>query len=227
MSVIVALISARDGVVASDGRRFGSALFANGKIVQPASVESEEFDKTFCLYGGKLIGAFAGLMSFSGRNIAQHILEIVDNSGCATTEFSSIADKLEQGMISKLGQIGEQEVIFDCRKLDVLLAGGKSLTRREFRIAAFRFFPRNGTIISQRDIVVADKAIRYYLYGEDKARTAADGLLGANSAPNRDANFLKTLASRAVEAGIRAAGNHPYGSQAACGGKVFTKRTYY
>lgn len=228
MSVIVARISSRDGVVASDGRRFGSARFENGKIVQPASVESDEFDKTFCLDGGTLIGAFAGLMSFSGKSIAQHIQEIFDQSGCAETEFAGVVTNLEKRMRSNLDQIAEQEVIFDCRKLDVLLAGGKSLTRRELRIAAVRFFPSNGTITSQTDIISADhRMIQYYLFGEDKARAAANRLLGANTAPTRDSKFLETLAIRAVEAGIRATGIHPYGCQPACGGKVFTKRTYY
>lgn len=227
MSVIVALISTRDGVVASDGRHFGSALLANGKVVQRAVITSEEFDKTFSLNRGKLIGAFTGLMSFSGKSIGQHILEIIDNSDnspVGKNKFSTITARIEQEMKTKLGQIDNQEVIFACRKLDILLVGSETLTRYEQRIAAISFFPDNGSIVSKKEIVAAKQFNQYYVYGEEKARTAATQVFRSNSAPNRDSKFLRNLAIGAVKAGIRAAGTHPYGLEPACGGKVFTKR---
>ena len=77
MSVIVAMISNRDGAIASDGRLFGPARIENGQVTDPATVESDSFDKTFAIAGGKIVGAFCGLMSFSGRTVAEHVDEIV------------------------------------------------------------------------------------------------------------------------------------------------------
>lgn len=61
MSVIVAVVSGRDGVVASDGRRSSPAVLVDGRVEKPSIVESDEFDKTFALDCGKVIGAFCGL----------------------------------------------------------------------------------------------------------------------------------------------------------------------
>jgi hypothetical protein len=226
MSIIVALISTRDGVVASDGRHFGSASLENGKIVQPAIVTSAEFDKTFSLDSGKLIGAFAGLMSFSGKNIGQHIAEIIANS-VDGKDCSIITVTIEQEMKRRLARINDREVSFDQRKLDILLVVGENLTRRQLKIASLRFIPDNGIVSSQKEIVSAEQFNRYYVHGEDKAKVAATRIFKQNSAPNRDPKFLRSLAIRAVEAGIRAAGSHSYGSERACGGKVFTKSTAY
>jgi hypothetical protein len=60
MSVIVALISERNGVVATDGRLFKPARFDHGRLTDPATIDSDAFDKTFVLAGGKVIGAFSG-----------------------------------------------------------------------------------------------------------------------------------------------------------------------
>ena len=143
MSVIVAVISGRDGAVASDGRLFGPARLENGRVVSPATIASDTFDKTFALAGGKVVGAFSGLMSFSGRTIAEHIAEIAAHLLSQLSDLHSLTTELEVKMISRLTQIASQEVIFPCRKLDVLLVGGANLMRSDMRIVSIRFFPIN------------------------------------------------------------------------------------
>ena len=66
MSVLVAVISQDHGVVASDGRRFGSAVvnFASGELNRPAEVETDGFDKTFAVRGGQIVGAGCGVLEF-------------------------------------------------------------------------------------------------------------------------------------------------------------------
>ena len=87
MSVIAALISKRDGVIASDGRKFGSTYLVNGLPSKPLKVESDDFDKTFSLAGGKIIGAFCGLLEFGERTIAEHIQEITRDSFTSERTF--------------------------------------------------------------------------------------------------------------------------------------------
>ncbi len=201
MSLILAMITSRDGIVASDGRRFGSARFEGGQIVEPALVESEEFDKTFSVGGGKVIGAFAGLMSFTGKDVAEHIDEIFQDSASTETELNVIAAKVAEGIKSKLSNINQQEVIFECRKLDVLLIGCRSQAKRELEIARLRFSPSNREIVVCVNIYSSGNQIYHALFGDDKATAIAHRLLSNNRAPNRNAGFLKKLALRAMSAG--------------------------
>jgi hypothetical protein len=227
MSIIVALISKQDGAVASDGRLFGSARISNGTLTSPATIESDTFDKTFTLVGGKIIGALSGLMSFSGNTVSNHISEIVTPLIYNECDFYSLAGKLELDLKKRLTQIDDQEVIFHCRKLDVLLVGSADLTRSNMCIISIRIFPQQNIIMSERERVEAGDQKRFYVRGEDKAVSAAVRLFAKDKAPNKDPAFLKRLATNAIRIGIRAAGNHPYGTAPACGGSIFTKHTWY
>jgi hypothetical protein len=93
VSLILALLTSRDGIVASDGRRFGNAVLENRKVVKPAPIESEKFDKTFSLDGGRVVGAFAGLMCFSGKEIAEHIDESLQALATVETDFVGVAKR--------------------------------------------------------------------------------------------------------------------------------------
>jgi hypothetical protein len=227
MSVIVALISNRDGVVVSDGRLFGSALLDNGRVTQPASIESDEFDKTFSLGRGKLIGAFSGLMRFSGKTVSEHVSEVAVPLLCRPVDLQTLTKEIEKEITQRLAHIDDREVIFPCRRLDMLLVAGMNLSRSEIRIVSIRFYPKDNVMTWETDTVAADRANRYCVRGEDHAAAAADRLLANNHAPNRDAAFLKKLATKAVQSGIRAAGTHPHGSDPACGKKIFVRGTLY
>ena len=228
MSVIVALISGRDGVVASDGRYFKPAHFHNGVVKQPASIESNDFDKTFSLDGGKLIGAFSGLMLFSNKSVSEHVSDIASPLLSRPVDLPALTTEIEKQMTKELTSIDEKEVIFRCRQLDLLLVGDEKLSRSEMRIVSIRFYPEGHVITSKRDTNTADRKLRYVVRGDDKAAAAAArGVLDCNNAPNRDLAFLRKLATRAVQFGIRATGTHEHGSDQACGGTIFVQRTFY
>jgi hypothetical protein len=227
MSIIVAVASTRNGGVASDGRRFAPAWLENGCVVRPAAIESEVFDKTLTLDGNKIVGAFCGLMSFSGQSIAEHITEIVSPPIPSGAQFAPVVENIAGEVARRLNCVADREVTFPCRKLDLLLVAGESLTRSGLCIASIRVHPVNGAIKADTGIVRADSSNRYWIYGDDRAVSAARTVFEANHAPNRDAGFLKRLAGQAVQAGIAAAGPHPHGSDPACGGQVFLRRTWY
>ena len=227
MSIIVAIVSTRDGVVASDGRRFASAWLENGCVVKPATIESEVFDKTFALDGNKIVGAFCGLMSFSGQSIAEHIAEIVSPPIPSGAQFAPIVEKIAAEVARKLHCVADREVIFACRKLDLLLVAGESLTRSGLCIASVRVHPANSAVKADTAITRADSSNRYWIYGDDRAVAGARTVFEANHAPNRDVDFLTRLADQSVRAAISAAGSHPHGSETACGGQVFLRRTWY
>ena len=224
MSVIASLISKRDGVVVSDGRLFGSALLDKGNVAEPATIDSDAFDKTFALGDGEVIGAFAGLMRFSRKTISEHVLEI-GYSG--KYDLQSLATEVEMQMKDRLEQLDDKEVIFPFRRLDILLVAGANFTRSNMQIIAIRLYPQERRIASEVEICPAVDRLAYCVRGDEKAWKAACRIFQANRAPNNDAAFMRKLITKAVGAGIDASGTHPHGSDAACGGRIFMRRTFY
>jgi len=228
MSIIVALISEKDGIVASDGRLFGPAMFENDQVIQPAAIESDEFDKTFSLGEGRLIGAFSGLTHFSGKNIREHVEEVIVPLLHSTTSFEALSLELEKEFYSRFIQIDSHEVILPCRKLEMLLVAGNNLNRSEMRIRSIRFIPKGNEIVKESNIFAADKTRNRYVVGGDmQAGRAAMDVLGGRIAIEKDSAFLKKLAKQAIQAGIVATGAHPLGIDPACGGSIFVQRTWY
>lgn len=227
MSVIAALISTRDGAIASDGRRFSSVHFVNGVPSEPPSIASDDFNKTFSLAGGKVVGAFCGLLEFSGATVAEHVRDITDSSFSSGATFMHIVDLVEQQLTDRLNQVDDGEVILSCRNVDLLLVGGAQLTRNDMRVAGMRFCAKPDGVAPTRDVVSAATANRHYVYGEDLARAAAAKTFDDNHVPSRDPAFLMKLVSTAINAGIQNCGIKKPGGLRACGGKVFTARTWY
>jgi len=227
MSVIAALISTRDGVTASDGRRFSPKDLVNGMPSKPLKVESDDFDKTFSLAGGKVIGAFCGLLGFGKRTIAEHIQEITRDSFRSGMTFMEIVELVEQELTARLNQVDDEEVTRLCRNVDLLLVGGAQLTRNKMRIAGVRFCAKPDRVTPSRDVVSAPKANQYYVYGEDLARIAAAKTFEGNHVPGRDVSFLTRLVRHAIDVGIQNCGIKEPGGLRACGGRVFTARTWY
>jgi len=213
--------------VASDGRRFHSVRLVNGVPTEAANISSDTFNKTFSLNGGNVVGAFCGLLKFSGATVAEHIVNITSDMFSGGTTFLSIVDAIEKYLRHRLTEIDNAEVIPPCRNVDLLLVGGASLTRAHMAITSIRFCPTVDGVTTKRDVVYADKEKRYYVYGDNQATAAVARVLDANHAPNRDANFLLKLARGAIESGIRNCGTHRHGMERACGGQVFTTRTWY
>lgn len=227
VSVIAALISTRNGVTASDGRRFSSTGSVNGIPSKPLRIESDEFDKTFSLAGGKVIGAFCGLLEFGERTIARHIQEITRDSFRGGMTFMEIIELVEQELEARLNQVDDREVGRLSRNVDLLLVGGAQLTQHKMRIAGVRFCAKSDGVTHTRDIVSATKANQYYLYGEDLACKAAARTFDGNRVPGRHVAFLTRLVTDAIDVGIRDCGIKEPSCFRACGGRVFTARTQY
>jgi hypothetical protein len=228
MSIIVALISSRAGIVGSDGRLFSSAEVApnGGRTTEPVKVTSDEFDKTFALAGGEIIGAACGLMGFSGLTIAQHVAQIVGPVLPVGCQFGTLVDQITAEMIRRL--TAEPCVAFPRRRGELLLVAGEPLVRSGVSIAAVQFTPENNLIKPTTDFIPAErhsKPLVYKIYGDANAEAAARSVFRENRAPNKDVIFLKALAERVIRAGIRASGVHPDGSDPGCGGRVFTRTT--
>jgi hypothetical protein len=224
MSIIVAVAAGANAVVASDGRRFAPAAFdANGNIIQAAVIDSEICDKTFSLLDESIVGAVSGMMSFSGKSVTEHIGDIMNQSGCADTALSVVAEVIKKDMIGKIQDISPDEVLFDWRKLDLLLVGRDSAKRSGQGIARLRFIPKEGAIECEFSVLPKEDSIHFCTSGDDKAQEAAYRLLKANKTQNRTLSFLKMLATRAVQAGVKSAANHPLGSEPSCGGDLFVR----
>lgn len=222
MSIVLALASGRHGVVASDGRRFGSVSFVEGVPSRPAGISTDEFNKTFSLNAGEVVGAFCGLLEFSGGTVAEHIADITSHVFSTGRAFQSLVLHIEEQLRNRLNQIDTNEVVPSSRNVDLLLVGG---ALSHVRIAAIRFRAGEDGVTTSRESVSAVRANHYWLYGDDHAVAAASVVLDADSAMSKDADFLLHLARRAIEIGIRDCGTYVYGTDRACGGKVFTART--
>ena len=227
MSVIAALISTRDGTIASDGRRFNSVHLVNGVPTEPTSVASDDFDKTFSLADGKMVGAFCGLLEFSGATIAEHIRDITSGSFPSGAAFMQIVELVEQQLTARLNLVDDGEVIPPSRNVDLLLVGGAQLTRGDMKIVGIRFCAKPNGVAPTRDVVSAGKANRYYVYGEDLARAAAAKTFDDNHVASKDSPSLMKLVREAINAGIQNCGVKEHGAHRACGGQVFTAKTWY
>ncbi|MFY9556609.1 MAG: hypothetical protein WAV47_17995 [Blastocatellia bacterium] len=227
MSVIAALISTRDGTVASDGRQFTSVWLHNNVPSEPPGIATDDFDKTFSLDGGKIVGAFCGLVKFSGATIAEHIRDITNGCFSKGATFGQVVERVEQQLTSRLNEINCSEVIPSYRNVDLVLAGGVQLARREMRIAAMRFCWLSDGVSPTKEIVAADKNNRFYVYGEDLAAGTAAKTFKDSQVSDRDADFLMRLTTEAVTAGIMNCGIDKNGIHPACGGRVFIRRTWY
>ncbi len=224
MTIIAALISRHDGAVASDGRLFGSAQLENGRPVQLAKIESDAFDKTFALGAGKVVGAFAGLMRFSGKTVGLHLTEVADESIGQGHNLLQLATHIRETIARRIEAIADSEVVFPERKLDLLLVGGQNLSSADMRIVSLRFFPRGDRIEAEENTVRAEATNRYYLHGSEQATAAAKKVFTTTAASSRSARSILNTAILAVKVGIKAAGTHKYGSDLDCGGQVFSRR---
>jgi hypothetical protein len=223
MSVIAALISTRDGVTASDGRRFEAVV-----PPRPPSVESDDFDKTFSLAEGKVIGAFCGLLEFSGATVAEHIRDITASIVTKGTSFLEVVSLVQRELTARLNRVDDLEVMPAYRSVDLLLVGGVNLTRKDMRIAGVRFrATQDGVVADPSDVVSAGEGNRYYVYGEDLARAAAKKVFDDDHVASKASDQLLKLVSKAVDAGIQGCGVKAGGAHRACGGQIFTERTWY
>jgi hypothetical protein len=227
MSVIAALISTRDGIVASDGRQFASVYLINGIPIAPPNILSNNYDKTFSLGGRKVVGAFCGLLEFSGATVAEHIRDIADSAVSGGTSLIQIVDLIERELAGRLNRADPNEVIPTNRNIDLLLVGGLQLSRAQMRIVAIRFICLANGVTPSREILSADNRNRFYVFGEDLARTAASKSLYDIHVAGRDPKFLMEITREAINEGILKCGIKEHAVHHACGGNIFSLRTWY
>lgn len=227
MSIISALISTRDGTVASDGRRFNSNYLVNGVPTHPVTLAADDFDKTFSLGGGRIIGGFCGLLEFSGLTVAQHITQIFNGAFTSTATFLAIVDLIERQFCRFLDSVADGEVLRSCRNVDILLVGGAGLQRSDMTIATLRFTVPDSGATATRQVSTAGRANRFHLFGNDAACAAASAVFNGNNATNRDAKFLLNLQDSAIRQGVARCGPAPHTTIPSCGGTIFAKRTWY
>ena len=141
VSVILAVISRRNGVVASDGRLFGSVKLQNDRPVGQVPLDRDDFDKTFPLCQRRVVGAFAGLTCFGGKTIAEHVAEIVKEKSPYPRSLEQVVNALEEPLFQRISAIPSEEAVFPRRKVDLLLAGRKDLNRQRCQIAKLMFWP--------------------------------------------------------------------------------------
>ena len=198
MSIVIALASSRNVVVGSDGRLFGPARFENDEQVTHAEIQQEDFDKTFSLYQGKIVGACAGLMHFGGgMPIAEHLAEILQQYHPNPRDLAGVVNILVKHYTSRL--LSAQEILFRCRKSEILLAAGSDLTKGNFRIARLRFQPsEDETKITCESKIrcrgLADEEIIWAMWGDDDAQKGASTLIDRMAkSRRRSLQYMKSM----------------------------------
>jgi hypothetical protein len=186
VSVILAIRSTHAVVVAADSQRVSSAG------------TSEAPHQKVLHVGRSTVGAFAGLLEFSGKDTASHIHDptTVGNVN-PTTGIELIAAHLTP----LLEDVDESEVAFLHRRLDVILA-----SRRE--IASVGFFPERDT----HSIRVERAANGLWLVAgaNAAAKAARERLSRETDICGLRRNMLRHLANSVTDAAIAAGGPHQY-----------------
>jgi hypothetical protein len=223
MSIIIALVSSRGGVVASDGRRFTSAFPDKGIL---AEIEQDNFDKTFSLFGGKVIGAFAGLLEFSGRTVREHISEIAPSRLDSSGDSEALANAIKHDLQEKLSIIRVEEVGRTYRRLDLLIVAGDRLSANNLKIFVIRFEPRNGIIVAEAPEIVCSSThrIEQRFGGDPLAIAGAKEAMNVKRHEKINIGYLEGLVRRGIKGGIHSCGTHSFGTERTCGGGPFIRR---
>jgi len=222
MSIIAAFVSGEGAVVASDGRMFTPAQLDGEKVIKPAEIERDDFDKTFN-FNNSIIGAFCGLLSFSGLTTSTHITEILSAIGEPTGTFESIIPTLGDNFRKRLNSISPDEILFNLRKVDILLV--RRISKKAMGVVQMRFVPNNGEIRIDKNLSTIKNVKRYFLFGDDMAQNCASKVFTNNKAKNQNINFLSMLITKAIQTGISSAGKSPFNQKiASCGGTIFRKQ---
>ena len=142
MTIILASVSNQGHVTSSDGR----AIY-NG------SIASEGNDKTFSLYGGKIRGAYAGMMSFGkdtnhgAKNTREFIIEISNQTYPHSIE--DFAEFLKNKLLPIIKNLSENEWAIENRNLVIFLTGAKKLDAENYMIVEINFSPN----VQKKDVI--------------------------------------------------------------------------
>ena len=229
MSIIISMITDKCGITASDGRVTSSAVFQNGQVITKAVPINENFEKTFSLDNGKLIGTWAGIMTFAGKTIPEHLAEIfsIDCPQLPNLEntlsclISTLKDRFRNNT----------EILFEFRKIDLIIVATDTGRIQDLRTYTFRLKPNdnNDQIIIEHEIIPNEKKqpniVYWKIFGDDSSRPFVDEFLreSIEKSPNVHVDTLVSIAYKAIRLGIKYSGKHSYGDDKTCGGKPFVR----
>lgn len=216
MSIAIAVAMDSYGLVASDSRRVESG----GQSL------CDNIDKTFALDEPKIIGAFVGLLEFDGHAIGQHVQEICITKANKSTTLEELCGNNGLFLAERLANIGEDEVSFAHRNMNLLIVGRSRLIKGKPRICSIELNAdmQNHRIVSKTKLW---PAIDYYVSaGDDQARGYVNMKM-----PTPEKRFIinrildaKVCISQVIAEAIKHCGNHPmYQGIRSCGGKMRMK----
>jgi hypothetical protein len=228
MSIIIGLISKKCELVASDGRLTSGAEFKFGSVIKKAIPIDDQFDKTFSLKEGRIIGTVAGLMEFHGLKISEH-LENILNEECNNVNFldqtmNCLATKLK----TRIEGISDAEILFEHRIIDLILIGSTYDEPNDLKLFSFRFKPDlNSNIITveSSEIPAHRKGFAHWqLFGDDASQESVNRFLSSELKETPiEEKRLRSLSYKAIRLGIISSSKHEFGEYPTCGGKPFVK----
>ena len=226
MSIIIGIISETCALVASDGRIFSGATFVNGIRTNDAIISNEEFDKTFKLNDGRIIGCVSGLMKFQDKTIEEHLQEIINNN---TDSSNLLIDVITKSLKVKIENISSIEVGFSFRKIDLILIMNSDIgALNDLKLYAIRIKPNsinNAIEFEKVDLVPQLGQVTWQLFGDTEAQKIIVSFLNDQIKQLKliDEKPLRSLLYKAIRLGIKYSLSHPDGYEQSCGGKVFVK----
>lgn len=231
MTIIIGFVTKSSAVVASDGR-ISSGAYYEGKFLQRKSeVKSDEFDKTFSLKNGKLIGAVSGTMSFQGKKTSDHIASLVEEYDSVQYSLQELAEYVCEGIKTGLLKVSDDEILFRFRSIDLILIGSKSDSDSTYEIKSCRIKPNDTNTSIDYNIdtkdPVKDNLTHWQIFGDDTSQAIVNtflqneiGLLKVHNKKN-----LRSISYKAISLGIKNSTISKSGDHQTCGGKVFVINT--
>jgi hypothetical protein len=225
MSVAVALIHPSGGVVASDGRVFNSVNLVNGAPENPATIHTENFDKTFSALHGQVIGTFTGLMMFSGKSTGEHVQEIIAQAPAAFTEIKDLAEHVCNQLCARLVAVNPAELNLQNLRLCVCFVARRTLIKKNYQIYSSEF-SFTGNVVEfalSAPIEAFGGRLSWFISGDDGSRPVIGIMLKNAPQSCTGRNNLLALARRAITDGIASATIYKYGVEKSCGGSTSTR----
>jgi len=228
MSIIIGFVTRQCGIIASDGRQFGSARFENERLIEKAKIINESFNKTFSLNDGKIIGASAGLTTFQEKRISEHLEELIKEKWDENISIDEIIRNTIESLKTRLKKIENTEVLFEHRKVDIILISSKKLG---LLIYSIRLLPNRDKqeIHIEFDVIPTNKKtqgiVYWKLFGDDSAQSSSIKYFDRvfKTINNTGRPFLIATIKKSISAGIAKADIHPFGDDQSCGGQIFTR----
>lgn len=231
MTIIIGFVTKSSAVVASDGR-ISSGAYYEGEILQRKSeVISDEFDKTFSLKNGTLIGAVSGIMSFQEKKTSEHIASLVEEYDSVPYSLDELAEYVCEGIKTGLLKVSNDEILFRYRSIDLILVGSISDSKSTYQIKSCRLKPNDTNTSIDYNIDTIDPAkddlTHWQIFGDDTSQVIVNTFLKneIRLLKKHDKKNLRSISYKAIRLGITNSTINKSGDHQTCGGKVFVTNT--